>query len=267
MGKQHSLTGFVPVPRLELGRLWRRATYEGETKHDTGPVEALCDALAREEILLRRVESVMEEQAVLRDESDHRLLNGLQVVVSLLMMQSRAATTDVALQLSGAAHRLRAIERIHRRLHINDGTKIVAFKKYLEDFCGDFSGIMTADEGSEQNILVECDEISLPTTAAIPLGFITSELITNAIKYGKGVVSVRLTGTQDAGCTLTVYDDGPSLAEGYDPANSKGLGMKIIQSFVRQIGGELSFGRSDRNQGARFAVHLPNCHGTNTHQV
>jgi two-component system, sensor histidine kinase PdtaS len=267
MGKQQPLTHFDPTPRFELGRLWWRAPAKAERVLIADPVEALRDALAREEVLVRRVQSVMEEQEVLRDESDHRLLNGLQVVVSLLMMQSRAATPDVAAQLSAAAHRVRAIERIHRRLHINDGTQNVAFKKYLEDFCKDISGIMTPEEDAGPNILVECDEISLPTTAAIPLGFITSELITNAIKYGTGGVRVGLKAAPDDGCILTVSHDGPGLPEDFDPAASKGLGMKIIQSFVRQIGGELSFGRSDGNQGARFSVRLPDCHGISTPQA
>jgi two-component sensor histidine kinase len=56
------------------------------------------------------------------------------------------------------------------------------------------------------------------------------------------------------GCTLAVSNDGPALPEGFDPSVSKGLGMKIIQSFVRQIGGKLTFGQGDANQGARFTV-------------
>ena len=257
------MTEFAPNSRFELGRIWWRTAARPVLQQAPGAVEALRDALGREEILLRRVDSLAEEYETLRDESDHRLLNGLQMVVSLLMMQSRAATApDVALQLSAAAHRVRAIERIHRRLHINDGTQNVAFKNYLEEFCKDISGMMTSEVASEQEIMIECDEVSLPTAAAIPLGFITSELITNAIKYGKGHVSVRLKGTPDKGCTLTVSNDGPALAEGFDPAASKGLGMKIIQSFVRQVGGALSFGRGDGEQGARFSVAMPHRHGT-----
>lgn len=257
MGTHKSLTRFVPIPRLELGRLWRRATYEGGKGHNAGVAKALGDALAREQILLRRVNTVIEEQEVLRHESDHRLLNGFQLVVSLLMMQSRGAMPDVALQLSAAANRVRAIERIHRRLHMNDGTQIVMFKKHLEDICSDFSAVTTSDGALAQNILVECDELSLPTTVAIPLSFITSELITNAIKYGKGIVGVRLKRSPGAGCTLTVSNDGTALPKGFDPAASKGLGMKIIQSFVLQIGGELKCERSNMNQGARFTVQLP----------
>ncbi len=201
-----------------------------------------------------------EEYETLRDESDHRMLNGLQMVISLLMMQSRAAVPDVAVQLAAAARRVMAIELIHRRLHIHDGTKTVAFKKHLEEFCTDFTGVMSSEKGQEQDILVECDDVSLPTTTAIPLGFIISELITNAIKYSTGRVSVRLKGTPDKGCTLTVSNDGPALPESYDPAASKGLGMKIIQSFIRQVGGEFQFWPQRGESGRaiqRAAAALP----------
>jgi two-component sensor histidine kinase len=53
---------------------------------------------------------------------------------------------------------------------------------------------------------------------------------------------------------LSVSNDGPGLPEDFDPADRKGLGMRIIQSLVRQIGGELRFGQGDGNQGTRFTV-------------
>jgi two-component system, sensor histidine kinase PdtaS len=56
------------------------------------------------------------------------------------------------------------------------------------------------------------------------------------------------------GYALSVSNDGPGLPEDFDPADRKGLGMRIIQSLVRQIGGELRFGQGDGNQGTRFTV-------------
>jgi two-component sensor histidine kinase len=269
LGKEQSLTDFVPVPQFEFGRFWRSKPSRQQIRmaDNGGAVEALRDALAREQVLLGNVKSATEDHDNLRQESDHRLLNGLQMIVSLLMMQSRAAAPEVAVQLAAAAHRVMAIELIHRRLHINDGTKFVAFKKHLEEFCKDFSGVLSSEKGSEQDILVECDDISLPTTIAIPLGFIISELITNAIKYSTGRVTVGLKGRPNAICALTISNDGPALPEGYDPAASKGLGMKIVRSFVRQIGGEFQFGQADGNQGAQFTVLFPHCHGIDPHQA
>jgi len=79
-------------------------------------------------------------------------------------------------------------------------------------------------------------------------------LIANAAKYGNGRIAIGLQPDATYGYALSVSNDGPPLPEGFDPAASKGLGMKIIQSFARQIGGELRIGRGDDGRGARFSV-------------
>ena len=220
-------------------------------------IGALREALAREEILLREKDALILEQQTLRRESDHRLLNGLQMVVSLLSLQSRAAPSqEMAAQLSIAANRVATIERIHRRLHNNDGAQTVAFRKYLEEFCRDFSGIMISEDG-QTAIRVEGAEVMLPAATAIPLGFIVNELVTNAVKYGTGNVRVRLDDELGGGHVLSVSNRGPTMPQGYDPASSKGLGMKIVQSFARKIGGKLRFARDEGDQGVRICVLFP----------
>lgn len=217
-------------------------------------IGALREALAREEILLREKDVLIMEQQTLRKESDHRLLNGLQMVVSLLSLQSRGAPTpEMAAQLSIAANRVATIERIHRRLHTNDRAQTVAFRKYLEEFCRDFSGILNSED---QVIRVEGAEVMLPAATAIPLGFIVNELVTNAVKYGKGNIRVRLDEEPGGGHVLSVSNRGPAMPEGYDPASSKGLGMRIVQSFARKIGGKLLFARDEGDQGARISVRF-----------
>jgi two-component system, sensor histidine kinase PdtaS len=109
-------------------------------------------------------------------------------------------------------------------------------------------------EESRARIVVEGNEINLSVATAIPLGFVASELITNAAKYGKGLITIRLEPDPRYGYALSVCNDGPALPEGFDPDAGKGLGMRIVRSFVRQIGGELRFGRGGHGQGARFTV-------------
>ena len=197
---------------------------------------------------------MIQQQAVLSQESDHRLLNGLQMIVSLLSLQGRASeNAEVASQLAAAADRIATIGRIHRRLHSFDGVQTFALKQYLEDLCRDFSMMLSA-ERPERVIVVEGIEIELPAVTAIPLGFIANELITNAAKYGTGRITVSLEANPAKGYALSVANEGPALPEGFDPAAGKGLGMRIIRSLVKQIGGELRIGRGDRNQGARFTV-------------
>jgi two-component sensor histidine kinase len=217
----------------------------------------LRDALAEREDRLRQKEELIRRQELLKRESDHRLLNDLQMTISLLSLQSRGATNEeAASQLAVAANRVAMIARIHHRLNSYEGVKTIAFKKFLEDFGRDFSAMVSSHERPEQ-VVVEGIEIDLPVATAIPLGFIASELITNAAKYGKSRITIRLEPDPGYGYALSVSNDGPALPEGFDPGASTGLGMRIIQSFVRQIGGALRSGRGDGGQGARFTVRFP----------
>ena len=148
------------------------------------------------------------------------------------------------------------IGRIHRRLHSLDREQTFAFKQYIEDLCRDFSMMLSSDR-PERVIVVEGIEIELPAVTAIPLGFIANELITNATKYGTGRITVRLEANPANGYALSVANEGPALPEAFDPAAGKGLGMRIIRSLVKQIGGELGIGRGDRNQDSRFTLLFP----------
>jgi two-component sensor histidine kinase len=79
----------------------------------------------------------------------------------------------------------------------------------------------------------------MPSSLAGTLGLITNELITNSVKYTSGNIAVRLEKSGPATYSLSVLDDGPGLPAGYEAARSKGLGMKLVLSLVKQIGGDL----------------------------
>ena len=230
------------------------ASYKRELIRHRRTESGLRRALARDEALLCQKDELIRQQAVLSQEADHRLLNGIQMIVSLLSLQSRdSENAEVASQLAAAADRIATIGRIHHRLHSFDGVQTFALKQYLEDLCRDFS-MMLSSGRAQRIVVVEGIEIELPAVTAIPLGFIASELITNATKYGTGRITVRLEANPAQGYALSVANDGPALPEGFDPAVGKGLGMRIIRSLVERIGGELRIGRGDNGQGARFAV-------------
>ena len=263
MGDQAAIRSKFPTPGG--GRLSSILTYLKSSRRTVESYERkliqyrsleirLRDALVEGEARLRQQDDLIQRQVLLSRESDHRLMNDLQMTISLLSLQSRSATNaEAAAQLAVAANRVSMIARIHHRLHSYDGVQAIEFRKFLEDFARDFSAMLSSDERPEQ-VLVEGVEINLPAATAIPLGFIVSELIANAAKYGNGRIAIRLQADPAYGYALSVSNNGPALPEGFDPGASKGLGMRIIQSFVRQIGGELRIGRGDDGQGARFTV-------------
>src|SRR5580704_3085508 len=133
------------------------ASYKRELTRHRRAESGLREALAREEALLGQKDELIKQQAVLRQEAD----------------------------------RIATIGRIHRRLHAFDGVQTFALKHYVEDLCRDFSTMLSA-ERPERAIGVEGIEIELPAATAIPLGFIASELITNAAKHGAGRITVTL---------------------------------------------------------------------------
>src|ERR1700683_2498388 len=138
------------------------ASYRRELVRHRRTESGLREALAREEALLSQKDALIHQQAVLRQEADHRLLNGLQMVVSLLSLQGRASSNaEVVSQLAAAADRIATIGRIHRRLHSFDGVQTFALKHYVEDLCRDFSMMLSAQR-PERAIVVEGTEIELP---------------------------------------------------------------------------------------------------------
>jgi two-component sensor histidine kinase len=102
-------------------------------------------------------------------------------------------------------------------------------------------------------LVVTGTNVKLPTALGIPLGFIVSELITNSSKYAKGDIIVGIEKSATAQ-VLSVSDGGPGLPAEFDVASSKGLGMKIIQALVKQIGGTLQFAPGDDGRGTRVTV-------------
>lgn len=257
MTYQHSPLTSDFTPHGAFGKEERRsvASYERELSEHRGTENGLREALASERAQLRRKNELIHIREILSQEADHRLLNGLQMIVSLLSLQSRAEPNpDAALHLSAAASRVATIARMHRRLHSIDAAEVVAYKNILEELCGEYSSLTTAEDRGNPRIIVEGDEVRLPGATAIPLSLIVNELITNAAKHGRGVITVRLEAPSKGGHVLSVCNDGPALPPGFDPAASAGLGMKIIVALVEQIGGTLLVGRCAHCQGTQFAV-------------
>ena len=198
-----------------------------------------------------------QRQVMLAQEFEHRLINGLQVISSLLSLQSRAAkTSEAADQLTIAAARVAALGRVHRRLHLLDHQDRVEFKRYLEHLCEDLSRLL-CEESGDCAILVEGANAEIPTVIAIPLGFIVNELITNSAKYAKGNITVRFETTAPGCHSLSVSDGGPGLPADFDPRGSKGLGMKIVAAQVKQIGGELRISAGADGRGRALYGRVP----------
>lgn len=190
------------------------------------------------------------ERDLLFQEMQHRVSNNLGVVSALLNAQARATTNPEAIAaLHQASARIGLISRIQRELH-DPGKQSLDMGPYLAQLGPDLleaSGV----EGVRYEIDVET--VELTADMAVPIGLIATELISNSIEHGRvpgqgGVIRVTMgrdaAGKDGAGVPLflRVADDGPGWPDGFSPAASRNLGMRIVVSLAQQIGGRLDIG-------------------------
>lgn len=213
----------------------------------------LAEALRRERSLLVEKEALVQHTELLGREADHRLLNGLQMVSSLLSLQARQAEdAGVAEQLREAARRVIAVASVHGSLHSLDQAEHVELKSYLMTLGQKLAGLVSADV-EQDDLVIDAIELKVPAPMGASLGLIVSELVTNSTKYASGKITIKL-ATHPDGYALSVSDEGPGLPEGFDPLKSSGLGMKIISSLAQQIGGRILIGEGEGGRGTTFTV-------------
>lgn len=130
---------------------------------------------------------------LLAREIDHRVMNSLQFVTSMLRLQGKKASGgEAAAEIDAAANRVAAVARVHRHFHIEDDTATVPALTYLRRLCEDLSKILGV------TVEVDGDNGLLPTTAIQPVGLIVNELVINAAKHG-AVRSTSLTVATGSG--------------------------------------------------------------------
>jgi two-component sensor histidine kinase len=186
---------------------------------------------------------------VLAREIDHRVMNSLQFVSSLLTMQSRApdSTSVAAEQLTMAATRVAAVARVHRHF-CTDTAAEVSCITFIRRLCADLSDILGKPidvHGSEGNVL---------TTRIQPIGLLVNELVTNAAKHSMGKIDVTYMIEGDVH-ELKVCDEGEGLPAGFDPDQSvKGLGMRVVTILTSQLGGRMTAHPNPEGRGSCFTV-------------
>jgi two-component sensor histidine kinase len=189
---------------------------------------------------------------ILAGEIDHRVMNSLQFVASLLRLQSKAVEGAATVQaLTTAANRVLAVARAHRHFSTDETADHAPVLAYLRRLCGELSGLLTTD------IRVEGSEASVPTSQILPIGLLVNELATNAKKHGAGPIHITFTTGADGQYELCVLDEGKGLPEGFNLDHGSGLGMKVVNALVQQLGGRLSASANPAGRGACFTVAFP----------
>ena len=213
----------------------------------------------------RRVRDALEQavadKTVLLREINHRVKNSLQLVSGLLNLQMASLVDQSARSLlREASDRISAVARVHHRLYQTDRFRTLDFAAFLNEMRDD---LIKASGERVCDIDLATEPLEVSIDHAAPLGLITNELITNAIKHrgaDAAVIKITLECWPD-GYALTVSDQGPGLPPGFNAAKSRTLGMRIVTALTRQIGGTMEIPPVARGATFRITVsgHQHSC--------
>ncbi len=198
--------------------------------------------------------SLLSEREVLLREVHHRVKNNLQVISSLLNMQSRYLMDPMAKDIFEASvNRIQSMARIHEKLYRSESLARIDLAGYIRDLA---SGLVrTCSAGGEVALSIDIDDISLGIDSSIHLGLLVNELVANVLKHafpedGTGKVGISLKKAEDH-FLLTISDDGMGFPENVDFRNTESLGMQLVVTLVEQLKGDIEL---VRGKGTTFRI-------------
>jgi PAS domain S-box-containing protein len=229
-----------------------------ETEEGTMVLSTILDISDRKQ-KEESIQAALNEKDVLLGEIHHRVKNNLQIVCSLLDLQSaRIKDPAAAEMLRDSQNRVRTMALIHRTLYQSNDFARVDFANFLDSL----APTLVSSYGmgpSRVNLTIDAVEVLLPLNAAIPCGLVVNELISNALKHAfpqgrQGEISIRLAIEGDDTVILSVSDDGAGIPDHIDIAQADSLGLQLVSHLTDQLGGELSV---HRRAPTRFLLRFP----------
>jgi two-component sensor histidine kinase/CheY-like chemotaxis protein len=218
------------------------------------------DITERKKVDLQIQAALREKEALLR-ELFHRVKNNLQVVSSLLNLQSESLTDEQAREMfRESRHRINSMALIHERLYQAKDLARINIEQYVHDLASElFFAYGVSAERIRLAVDINTDGAIIDIEKAVPVGLIINELLTNALKYAfpdgrAGEMTVRIEPAPGDMLKLTVADDGIGLPEGIDVNDPATLGLQLVSTLAEQLRGSLE---ARPQPGVAFTITFP----------
>ncbi len=198
--------------------------------------------IEKQSILIQ--ESLGEKETLLK-EIHHRVKNNLQIISSLLNLQSKKITDNTVLaSINEGKNRVEAMSLIHQNLYQSDQLTSINMQHYFEQLLIHLS---RSFEGSQKMISyrIEANDVAFDIDTAIPVGLMVNELVSNAFKHAfedlpVGEIVVSLKPSEDDNFQLKVSDNGKGMVTDIDVQRSQSLGLRLVKSLgTRQLKGKM----------------------------
>ncbi|NET58619.1 MAG: hypothetical protein F6K47_21430 [Symploca sp. SIO2E6] len=199
-------------------------------------------ASLRKEILLKKVH--------------HRLKNNFQVIYSLLQLQSSKLQNQQLVELCrDIQSRLKTLSILHQKFYNNQKITIIDLADYIQDLTN-YLLLTYWQEASEVVLKLQIARVNIGIKTAIICGQIITELLLNSLKYafpqkGQSEIFINLTYNRNKKVMITVGDNGVGLPQGIDFNNLTSLGLRLVNSLVKDIQGHSEV---NRDHGTIFKI-------------
>jgi len=206
-----------------------------------------------------RISASLQEKEVLLQEIHHRVKNNLQIISSLLNLQSRSiAHPETLTVFKESQNRVRSMALIHEKLYQAQDLARIDFAAYIRELAGYLFRAYQSDAAAI-NLRINVKDVFLSIETAVPCGLIVSELVSNALKYAfpqgrRGDIVIEMYPREQSGYILTMRDNGVGLPPDLEVRNVASLGLRIVNILTSQLGGTLTVHNVD---GATFTIELP----------
>ena len=218
----------------------------------------LTRALAEQKRVENEMRAVIEEKEVLLKEVHHRVKNNLQIISSLLDLQSDYLGDEQSRAIiRESKNRISSMALIHQKLYQSESFAFVNFREYIEELVTDLFATYARDPHLIQ-LNVDVGDVTLGMDEAIPCGLIINELVSNALKYAfpddrRGEIAISFVVDEDDWITLKVSDNGIGFPPALDPWRTETLGLQLVRLLVRQLQGEISLAQQG---GSTFSIRF-----------
>ena len=250
--------------------LQKQAEIDQKSKIQTGLIFGLASVLGLLGFIFYQNKNIKTKNALLTTQSNqletmikeihHRVKNNLEIINSLLNMQGfQSDDPSVKTSLKEGQSRIKSMALIHNKLYENDNLAKIDFQEYTTELAKTI--IATFKKQAEINLTVQAQGVTLDIDTAVPLGLIMNELITNSMKYAyndveKGLLSIDILQEKNKNYVLTIMDNGRGLSPDFDIQKAKSLGLRLVQSLVKQLSGVLSIEKPLNTEGVVFRIQF-----------
>jgi len=203
----------------------------------------------------QQIKTSLREKEMLLQEIHHRVKNNLQVILSLLSLQSKYVEDERTLQMfQESQNRVRSMVFIHEKLYRSKDVSRIDFADYVSNLAANL--MHSYGLAGRVKLHVDVKDVRLGVNAAIPCGLIINELVTNSLRHAfpadrRGRVDIALRAEDDRRYVLSVSDDGVGLPADFDFNDCESLGMELVSTLTQQLGGTMKVDQSD---GTRFEI-------------